>query len=272
MQVLLACSHMCCCTACSRVVKVCPICHNKVSSVIDIRPVGMPPSPSSSFQPQPSSSSNAWDMSSMSNAASTITSRLIDVSSGGNLNREVLSRPSLASSQFQSSESPFESNIVTSGTSSYPFRHLSSDHPPPGIPALKPTSSTPRSMSSQSVSSLTAIPQVSSSMGRPLYIPSDFFPSAMSGSPAPGPNVSLTTASSFAQHTIQPIPVNNSFTNMQSSVVNPPTRRPPAPYRPPGLYRPPDLYARPAAPVVSSQAPFSSSDFTSMAPAQWRTY
>lgn len=271
MQVLLACSHMCCCTACSRVVTVCPICHNKVSSVIDIRPVGMPPSPSSSLQPQPNSTSNAWDMSSVSNAASAITTRLIEASSGGNLSREILSRHSPASSQFQSSESPFESNTVTSGTSLYSIRHLPSDHPPPGIPALKPTSST-RSMSSQSANSLTATPQVSSSMGRPLYIPSDFFPTAMSGNQAPGSNVSITTASSFAQHTIQPSPVNNSFTTMQSSVVNPPTRRPPAPYRPPGLYRPPDLYARPAPPVVSSQAPFSNSDFTSMAAAQWRTY
>ncbi|KAG0586348.1 hypothetical protein KC19_2G084100 [Ceratodon purpureus] len=284
--VLLNCSHMCCCTVCSRAVKLCPICNNKVSNVIDIRPVGVPPSPSSSLPPQ-NGTSNAWDMSAMANSASSIASSVLDGSNGVNPFREGPSRPSSANSQYQGSEpAGFEGSSIRPANQQYPFRHLPSDQPPPGIPVPKQSSMQPvpsniRSVSPQTITptSVTSIPSVSSGGGRPLFLPSDFVPSTMSGNP--GSNFSTMMAPSFAQHLVPSSSVintganlNGSASNLSAPAVNStmPIRRP-APYRPPGVYRPPDLFARPATPVVAqSSNPSVNSDFTSIVPPQWRTY
>ena len=275
---------MCCCTVCSRAVKLCPICNSKVSSVIDIRPVGMPPS-SSSLPPQDGTAS-AWEMSAMINSASSIATALLDVGNGGNQYREGPLRPSVATSQNQGNEPiAFAGSSVKSGNPQYPFRHLSSDQPPPGIPVPKQSSfqavsSNLRSSSPQAINPSSA---ASSGGGRPLFLPSDFFPSDMSGNSAPGSNFSSVIAPSFSHNIVPPSSMNSTVTNLSGSALNlpapavsnsqGPTRRPPAPYRPPGVYRPPDLFARPAPPVVSqSNSPSVMSDFTSIVPPQWRTY
>ena len=278
MQVLLSCSHMCCCTLCSRAVKLCPICNNKVSSVIDIRPVGVPPSSSSSLLPQ-NGTSNAWDMSAVANSVSSIATSVLDTSNGVNSFREGPSPPSSATSQYQGSEpaAAFEGSSIKPANQHYPFRHLPSDQPPPGIPVPKQSSmqSNIRSASPQMTTptTVTSIPSVPSSVGRPLFLPSDFVPTTMSGNLAPGSNFSPVTASSYSQQIVPSSSASSTGANLATAVNVPTSIRRPAPYRPPGLYRPPDLFARPAAPVVAQPINTSAnSDFTSIVSPQWRTY
>uniref|UniRef100_A0A7I4BCT9 RING-type domain-containing protein n=1 Tax=Physcomitrium patens TaxID=3218 RepID=A0A7I4BCT9_PHYPA len=291
--VLLNCSHMCCCTVCSRAVKLCPICNNKVTNVIDIRPVGMPPSPSSSL-PAQIVGSNAWDMSRMANSVSSIVNNLVDVSNGAIQFREGPSRPSSASSQYQGSEpGRFEGSTVNAVNQHYPFRHFSPDQPPPGIPVPKQSpvqsgSTVLRSTSPQTITPMNASPITSISMGgaRPLFLPSDFYPQAIIGNGAAGSTFSSYSiaAPSFNQHMVPSSSVNSAATNLNGSALNLPAaaaavtspipgRRAPAPYRPPGLYRPPDLFTQPAV-SAETQSNNSSvmSDFANMVPSQWRTY
>lgn len=279
MQVLLSCSHMCCCTVCSRAVKTCPICNNKVSSVIDIRPVGMPPSSSSSLLAQ-NGTTDGRDWSAVGNSASSIGSTLLEVSNGGNQSREGPSRPSGASSRSQGSESVgFESSSAKPGNQHHPFRHVASDQPPPGIPVPKQSSFPGVSASVRSASSQSMTPSnvSSSGIGRPLFLPSDFFPSAMSGTSAPGTLFSPEGFQDSALSSSEWTGVNGSARNVAAAAAASnsvaPGRRPPAPYRPPGLYRPPDLFAR-SAPLVVAQSKNSSvvPGFASVVPPQWRTY
>lgn len=284
---------MCCCTVCSRAVKLCPICNNKVTNVIDIRPVGMPPSPSSSL-PAQIVGSNAWDMSRMANSVSSIVNNLVDVSNGAIQFREGPSRPSSASSQYQGSEpGRFEGSTVNAVNQHYPFRHFSPDQPPPGIPVPKQSpvqsgSTVLRSTSPQTITPMNASPITSISMGgaRPLFLPSDFYPQAIIGNGAAGSTFSSYSiaAPSFNQHMVPSSSVNSAATNLNGSALNLPAaaaavtspipgRRAPAPYRPPGLYRPPDLFTQPAV-SAETQSNNSSvmSDFANMVPSQWRTY
>ncbi|XP_024400728.1 uncharacterized protein [Physcomitrium patens] len=284
--VLLNCSHMCCCTVCSRAVKLCPICNNKVSSVIDIRLVGTLPS---SSLPTQNGASNAWDRSALTNSVSSISSNLVDIYNGAVQFREGTSRPSSSSSQYHAGDpAGFEGSAVKVGNQHYPFRQFSPDQPPPGIPVPKQSSAQSVSASLRSTSPKTIAPTnvtTSGTAGRPLFLPSDFFSSGMSVNGTATSNFPslTTTASSFNQHLVPLSPGSSASTTANGSAVNlpgvgaltssTPQRRVPAPYRPPGLYRPPDLFARPA-PAAVAQTNNSSvmSDFANMVPSQWRTY
>jgi hypothetical protein len=225
----------------------------------------------------------------MANSASSIATSVLDGSNGVNPFREGPSRPTSATSQYQGSEpAAFEGSSIKPANQHYPFRHLPSDQPPPGIPvpkqsSMQPVTSNIRSASPQTITqtSVTSIPSVSSGGGRPLFLPSDFVPSTMSGNLAPGSNFSSMIAPSFTQNIVPSSSANSTGANLNGSASNLPAPavnstmpiRRPAPYRPPGVYRPPDLFARPAAPIVAqSSNPSVNPDFTSIVPPQWRTY
>jgi hypothetical protein len=128
--VLLDCSHMCCCTTCSRSISVCPICSNHVTGVIDIQPVGPPPL---NMLPSPramstSPSLDLWDMPRLSNS-----NRSVDSSSFLAQSKEGVSHPSLGLSQFQGSLSGIDTNpnimgsytTTVGGRANSPFERLS---------------------------------------------------------------------------------------------------------------------------------------------------
>lgn len=273
---------MCCCTSCSRNITMCPICNNKVTGVIDIRPVGMPPSPSSAPQPQLNGSSHTWGTAPLSKGATTFatSSKSLDIPSAVSQSREEISRPSSVTTQFQGTEPPLESALSPRLRAmlgpQYSFR---TDQPPPGIPVPRATTNPPisriTSSQIQSSISLTPVPSVSSAVGRPLYLPSEIFPTSMTGvhMNTSGSDPSSLISSSFTLHAVPQPPGNNTYMSLQSTGSYPVVRRPPAPYRPPGMYRPPDLFARPASSAVVTQASsILHSDFTSVVPPQWRTY
>jgi hypothetical protein len=204
----------------------------------------------------------------MANSASSIATSVLDGSNGVNPFREGPSRPTSATSQYQGSEpAAFEGSSIKPANQHYPFRHLPSDQPPPGIPvpkqsSMQPVTSNIRSASPQTITqtSVTSIPSVSSGGGS---------------------NFSSMIAPSFTQNIVPSSSANSTGANLNGSASNLPAPavnstmpiRRPAPYRPPGVYRPPDLFARPAAPIVAqSSNPSVNPDFTSIVPPQWRTY
>jgi hypothetical protein len=121
---------MCCCTTCSRSIRVCPICSNHVTGVIDIQPVGPPPL---NLLPSPRATSTSpsldlWDMPRLSNS-----NRSVDSSGFLAQSKEGVSHPSLGLSQFQGSLSGIDTNpnsmgsytTTVGGRANSPFERLS---------------------------------------------------------------------------------------------------------------------------------------------------